>query len=218
MSVDSLKNYFEPLFEHLDKQLAENGEVAGFGPGFEEEVAKAYIALDGPYEREASVLCNKASVAEFEYETDLLNITKEEAATAASIAYSQFELKAFDDFISQFEYENFEDADLKRQLKFLSAIGTSALDDTDLKRYNEVLSEMSKIYGTAKVCSYYKQDCDLETEGFALEPELTAKFSKMENYEELKYLWKAWRDATGPKMRKLYMEYVELGNKAARST
>lgn len=35
------------------------------------------------------------------------------------------------------------------------------------------------------------------------------------NYDELKYVWKAWRDATGAKMKDLYKVYVELSNKAA---
>lgn len=35
------------------------------------------------------------------------------------------------------------------------------------------------------------------------------------NYEELKYVWKAWHDASGAKIRSSYPKYVELSNKAA---
>lgn len=41
--------------------------------------------------------------------------------------------------------------------------------------------------------------------------------SKSNNYDELKYLWKAWRDASGAKMKQLYGQYVELSNKAAKA-
>ncbi len=30
MSISSLKNYFQPLLEHMTKELDENGEVSGF--------------------------------------------------------------------------------------------------------------------------------------------------------------------------------------------
>lgn len=35
------------------------------------------------------------------------------------------------------------------------------------------------------------------------------------DYKELAYVFKAWRDATGKKMKDLYPQFVELGNKAA---
>ena len=39
-----------------------------------------------------------------------------------------------------------------------------------IMQYTEILANMSKIYGTAKICPYAQQDCDLETEGLSLEP------------------------------------------------
>ena len=39
--------------------------------------------------------------------------------------------------------------------------------------------------------------------------------SKSRNYDELVYVWKAWRDASGAKMRDDYKKYVELSNLAA---
>lgn len=37
------------------------------------------------------------------------------------------------------------------------------------------------------------------------------------NFDELKYVWKNWRDATGRKMKDLYKVYVDLSNEAARA-
>lgn len=39
--------------------------------------------------------------------------------------------------------------------------------------------------------------------------------STSRNYDELTYVWKAWRDASGAKMRDDYKKYVELSNLAA---
>lgn len=41
--------------------------------------------------------------------------------------------------------------------------------------------------------------------------------SKSRKYDELTYVWKAWRDASGKKMRNTYKTYVELSNEAARA-
>lgn len=41
--------------------------------------------------------------------------------------------------------------------------------------------------------------------------------AKSSDYDELKYVWKAWRDATGAKMKNLYQEYVALSNEVARA-
>jgi len=37
---------------------------------------------------------------------------------------------------------------------------------------NKIVSNMTTIYGSAKVCPFDKQNCDLETEGLTLEPGL----------------------------------------------
>lgn len=39
--------------------------------------------------------------------------------------------------------------------------------------------------------------------------------AKSQDYEELLFAWKGWRDASGKKMRNNYKRYVELSNKAA---
>lgn len=37
------------------------------------------------------------------------------------------------------------------------------------------------------------------------------------DYEELKYVWSQWRDASGAKMRTNYQNYVTLSNQAAEA-
>ncbi len=50
----------------------------------------------------------------------------------------------------------------------------------------------------------------------SLDPELTQKLKDSRDYNELLYVWKGWRDVTGPKMRKPFAQTVEINNKAAR--
>jgi peptidyl-dipeptidase A len=75
---------------------------------------------------------------------------------------------------------------------------------------------METVYNSAKICPFKKQQCDLDTEGLTLDPEMAAVLSESEDYEELEYTWKAWRDASGKKMRSDYKTYVDLVNEAAK--
>jgi len=48
-----------------------------------------------------------------------------------------------------------------------------AKNETDFylnTQYNKLISKMTKIYGTAKVCPFAKQDCNVAEEGLALNP------------------------------------------------
>lgn len=44
---------------------------------------------------------------------------------------------------------------------------------------------------------------------------IEAIISSSTDYDELTYVWTAWRDASGAKMRNLYKTYVQLANEAA---
>ena len=76
---------------------------------------------------------------------------------------------------------------------------------------------MSGKYGSAKVCPFDNQNCDLEMEGLSLEPGLEAILADTSNrdWDELVYIWKGWRDSSGKQMREIYMKYIELNNDAA---
>lgn len=76
---------------------------------------------------------------------------------------------------------------------------------------------MTSIFGQAKVCPYHKQKCNLEKEGWSLEPDIENVLSSSTDAKELEYLWLAWRDATGLKMKNTYKTYVKLSNMAARA-
>ena len=53
------------------------------------------------------------------------------------------------------------------------------------------------VYGSGKVCPYENQECDPETEGMNLEPEIEEQMAENRDYDQLAYYWQKWRDATG---------------------
>jgi hypothetical protein len=76
---------------------------------------------------------------------------------------------------------------------------------------------MKKIYGTGKICPYKNQNCNVTATGLSLNPDLEDILAEVKDYDEMAYVWKNWRDATGIKVRPLYYKYIDLSNKAARA-
>ena len=70
---------------------------------------------------------------------------------------------------------------------------------------------MGKIYSRATVPKYGDP-----SKSMTLQPDLYAIFAKSRDATELEYYWKAWREATGSKMKALYREGLDLINEAAR--
>ena len=111
----------------------------------------------------------------------------------------------------QFNASMLNNRDLRRKMKWIAEIGVSALPPEKLEEYNYITTQMGKIYSTAKVPDY-KDKSKL----FSLEPELEEVLAESRDPRELEYYWTEWRNATGRKMRDLYLRYVELSNEAAR--
>ncbi|KAJ8984248.1 hypothetical protein NQ317_007480 [Molorchus minor] len=78
--------------------------------------------------------------------------------------------------------------------------------------------EMALVYDFGKICPYKNPNCDLEKEGLSLKPEIENIMAKSRDYDELTYVWTAWRDATGAKMKKLYKALVDKSNENARAS
>ena len=80
-----------------------------------------------------------------------------------------------------------------------------------LRQLNLIQADLGDIYSKAKICSYKsKGECNLE-----LEPDLTLLLKESRDYDELKYYWTEWRNASGKKMRSKYLRYVDLSNENA---
>ena len=111
----------------------------------------------------------------------------------------------------QFQASKLQNRDLRRKLKMLSNIGSSALPKEKLEEYNKITTKMAKIYSTAKVPAYEDKSKKL-----SLDPGITEALAKSTDPKELEYYWTEWRKVTGREMRDLYVRYVELTNEAAR--
>ena len=110
----------------------------------------------------------------------------------------------------QYDASKLRNRDLKRKLKMISELGSAALPEEKRDKYNSIISEMKKIYSTAKVPGY-KDKTEVVTEA-----ELREITAKSTDPEELEYYWTEWRRVTGREMRDLYLQYVELTNEAAK--
>ncbi|XP_059487086.1 angiotensin-converting enzyme-like [Neocloeon triangulifer] len=184
-------------------------------PGPEEQALTEH--LTGPYETEATSLCNQFVLADWGYSTDINNPAAEEALLNETLRFAAFSQQQWETYFRDANWETYEQADVKRQAMFLSVLGTAALDPVALEQYNKEITTMTGIYGAARICPYTNQNCDIATEGIRLEPDMETVISGSRDYEELKYVWSQWRDASGAKMRTNYQNYVTLSNQAAQA-
>ncbi|KAJ8943308.1 hypothetical protein NQ318_004749 [Aromia moschata] len=174
--------------------------------------------LQTTYEQQASQMCYKAQIAEFNYETDIKNKVKEELTTNTTLESAAWEKDIWDKYFKDLNPEDYSsDPSLQRQVRMLRILGNAALDKEKLAELTNVTNQMTGIYSTAKICPYTKQECDLETEGLSLEPDIEEIMKNSSDYDELSYVWTAWRNATGAKMKNLYKNYVNLSNEAAQA-
>lgn len=129
----------------------------------------------------------------------------------------EYDKKSWYDIVNQYDYESFQDEDLKRRFRNMALLGIAAMKDESLDEFNNLVSKMTGIYGAAKVCPFDKQDCDLNTEGLTLEPGISDVVDNPASHEwaELEYFWQKWRDASGKQMRSQFSRYVDLSNEAA---
>lgn len=92
---------------------------------------------------------------------------------------------------------------------FLASLGIVLKDAEDVKRLSNLSSKLESIYATAKVC---------QEDGvcLSLDPEITEIMKNSRDYNKLIWAWKGWHDQTGPRMRQIYTQTVQIQNKGAR--
>ncbi|CAL4109512.1 unnamed protein product, partial [Meganyctiphanes norvegica] len=138
---------------------------------------------------------------------------------------------------TQFAWRNFSDARVQRIFSFLTVLGRAALPINKRDRLTELIEEMRAIYKSTAICPYdpsryrnqngdydlyadyndLKEDYDIEcVPTLRIEPELTEIMANSRDPLELRYVWRAWRDAVGNNLKKPFLEYVLLTNEAAK--
>ncbi|XP_019869986.2 angiotensin-converting enzyme isoform X2 [Aethina tumida] len=180
-----------------------------------EEEMKNYLATT--YEKEMTSACYKINDATFAFNTDIKNKLKEQIVLNTTLEQAVKSKKIWEDHFKGVNPNDYKDPVLRRKLKKLVILGAEILEPKKLEELTNAINSMTSTYSTAKICPFDKQKCDLDKEGLNLEPGMEQILSKSRNYDELTYVWKAWRDASGKKMRNTYKTYVELSNEAARA-
>ncbi|CAG0896210.1 unnamed protein product [Cyprideis torosa] len=160
------------------------------------------------------IVYKEATLASWAYNTNITdeNLEKEKEATKISAAWEKEEWLTT---LKNYRAPPGLDEVLKRKLWMIQVIGGAALSEEKFNTLQNVTLGMHRIYATGKVCPYSKQDCDIASEGMPLEGGVDERTIKDEleqktDYDELLYYWKAWRDATGAKIRDMYLKNLEL--------
>ncbi|XP_061410805.1 angiotensin-converting enzyme-like [Lethenteron reissneri] len=217
MSAQPLIEYFQLIIDWLEKENV--NETLGWPefawvppvpddyPGNLDKITDETqaIALLGEYNTTAEKYWSEYNEASWTYNTDITE-EHDKLVQEANLRMANHSLY-FGREALLYDWSNFQDEGVTRQLKKISQIGTAALPETELKEYNEIVSRMETAYSVAKVCQ--GETC------IPLDPDITAIMAESRNYDELLYYWQGWRDASGRKMRKDYVRYVELSNQAA---
>lgn len=183
------------------------GTLALIGPSTQDVTSDAQAFLV-EFQREGEPLYHASAVAQWEYNT---NISDENAQkmNAAAAKWSAFYSNA-SDFSARYPVNEVTDNMVRLQLIYLGGKGSAVLQNEDYTRLNNILNEMSTIYSTQTVCSPDGTSC------LPFEPGLDSIMLESTNYHERLWAWEGWRVEAGKKMRKLYEEYVDLENKAAK--
>lgn len=201
ISGQALLEYFAPLYEFLQ---TENKKL---------KQAEMESIIE-TYNEEYSVACNRQVKAQFATQVDVGNTTLQQELTEIMLENTKFVVENFDRHFAGVDISDYEKDDIRRQLQYLTQISVNRLSTEEFTALNTALGRMQTIYSSTKICPFDKQDCT-DTEGLSLDPDLYAVMTNSQNYDELQYVWKEWRDKTGRLMKNDYNEYVRLMNKAA---
>ena len=132
----------------------------------------------------------KNTYAAWAFESNITEETKEaslEAQGDYNVLYKEIGL-----LVQKIDLSKVKDNVLRRKIKLLSNLGTSALPLKKLKAFNKLKAEMGSTYSKAKVKEFSEQEKD-----YSLEPELTHEMAHNRDPEMLEYYWTSWRDKSG---------------------
>ena len=151
----------------------------------------------------------KSATVEWNYASNMTNETLN-MKTIGQRAYAVFrETKA--DELMQFDFKSFKNESLKRQMKKLTNLGDSLLNDESFIAIKTAIASMQEVYAKTKIPSYQN-----ESEMLDLEPEITEIIQTSRDPEEMKYYWTQWHDKVGTNNKDAFFKYAEYRNEAAK--
>ncbi|NXJ58386.1 ACE enzyme, partial [Spizaetus tyrannus] len=188
--------------------------VGALQPGLEpiqyEPTEEGAIIFASAYNSSAERVLFKSVSASWDYYT---NLTDKNAALQVQASLEeqnfteQWGKKAKELYSSI--WSNFSDPQLRKIIGSIQTLGPSNLPLEKREQYNTILSNMDKIYSTAKVC-LPNSTC------WELEPDISDIMATSRSYKKLLYAWEGWHNAAGNPLRAKYEEFVKLSNEAYR--
>ncbi|KAI5698388.1 hypothetical protein M8J75_006012 [Diaphorina citri] len=94
------------------------------------------------------------------------------------------------------------------QCRIFNNLGLAALPTEKYTEYSSVLSNMQKLFATAKLCPYNASASN--------DTKCNLDFDPSKDPKELAYYWQEFRNKTGKLMRKKYAKYVQILNEGVR--
>jgi len=96
-------------------------------------------------------------------------------------------------------------------MKMIQTVGIN-LTESDQILLSTLVNNMTAIYQNS-ICPYSEPNCT--NPSWALDPDLYNRLAMSRDYDELQYIWTAWRDNSA-KIATYYPQFVNLSNKGAR--
>ncbi|XP_046341575.2 angiotensin-converting enzyme-like isoform X2 [Haliotis rufescens] len=148
---------------------------------------------------------NRMSSAEWAFSTNITDTNREQLANSET-KYSEW----YPTILGQareWRKRGGLHSDTDRQLRLLTKYAEPA-ETEDVRKQKDLEGRMSELYSTARVCRD-GENC------LQIEPELIRLMATSTDPEKLLWAWDGWRNATGPPIKPLYLQYVELLNQGA---
>ncbi|XP_034828842.1 angiotensin-converting enzyme-like isoform X2 [Maniola hyperantus] len=196
--VDEVVENFKIQLEEVDK---ENSTIELFM----EEMDKLSLEI-----------CKTSQESLWDYVTDINSEVKKNKMVR--IAAEEDEIKKQYWTILKKKYMNDQepmlDLKLKRKIRIIKERGTNV--QTPQSKQREEIDTMQRIWSRVSVCAYNASVCNDEDSQRTMNDIITV-FKTSNDTDELAYYWKAYRDATGKKIRPIFKDYVNRMNNVAVS-
>ncbi|EDL34253.1 angiotensin I converting enzyme (peptidyl-dipeptidase A) 1, isoform CRA_a [Mus musculus] len=184
----------------------------GLQPGnFSPDEAGAQLFAES-YNSSAEVVMFQSTVASWAHDTNITeeNARRQEEAALVSQEFAEVWGKKAKELYESI-WQNFTDSKLRRIIGSIRTLGPANLPLAQRQQYNSLLSNMSRIYSTGKVCFPNKTaTC------WSLDPELTNILASSRSYAKLLFAWEGWHDAVGIPLKPLYQDFTAISNEAYR--
>lgn len=216
----SLSSFFVPLYEQRAPSTNSLADAIQFLRDFD---------------REAAEMCNRVANGEWRFSTNSTDYNKRKMREQQNLA-SKFECLSWRR-ASLFDTTRILDSNTRRQLGRIVTQGRCGLGDERYREITHLITTMKDNYNNVKICPYRGQSPNIYSDpnkvlieqtsresyvtaytGFCdlrLDPDLNRIMEHSRLEPELRYVWAAFRDKTGPPIKNTFMRYLDLANQAA---